>query len=212
MHVINHPRNDRGDPHDHTATSIVAASIAAALALVAAPAIVWSWPPQIVGGALQILGIVLALLGVASVQSWLAKTAIEARHGLDLLWARCRRSLVDRWARLRGRPVVHLRGASLAATSDIAATLTVERPRVDRAAVSDGEWLALLDDRVESLFGRIDQADRARGQDREDAGRRLEDQRNELRAEIRRETRQGWQLIVAGLAWSLIGTFVGMVG
>lgn len=178
--------------------------------------VVWSWPAQVVASGLQLLGIALTVLGVAVVRSWLqlaADKAIEAKHGLER-WSSLRREQLRRlWARLRKRPVVvHLRSVDLATTTEIAGTLTVQRSRVNRDTISDREWIALLDDRLESLYDRMDQAEQARGQDRDDNRHRIDAQRNELRAEIQHETRQGWELIVAGLGWSAIGTAIGIFG
>jgi len=78
--------------------------------------------------------------------------------------------------------------------------------------VSDRDWLTFLDDRVELIFELIDQAERNRGAQREDINERLAAQRHDLRGEIQRATREGWQLIVAGLAWSLAGTVIGIFG
>lgn len=188
-------------------------ALAAALAVVA---VVWSWPAQVVANALQLLGIALTALGVAVVRSWLELArdkAIDAKHGLDR-WSAIRREQLRRlWARLRKRPVlVHLHGLSVAQSSDAAVELTVQRRRVDRDTISDREWLAFLDNRGESILKLMDQAERNRSAERENLNRRLHAQRDQLRAEIRRETRQGWELIVAGLVWSAIGTAVGIFG
>lgn len=114
---------------------------------------------------------------------------------------------------MRGRPaVVHLQGLDAAASSEAAAVLTVHRRRVDRDTISDRQWLAFLDDRVEAIFELMDQAERNRGHERDDINRRIASQREELRAEIQRETRQGWELIVAGLLWSALGTAIGIFG
>jgi hypothetical protein len=45
--------------------------------------------------------------------------------------------------------------------------------------------------------------------DRERFARRLSDQRDELRREIVRETRNGWQLVAWGLAYTFVGVFLG---
>ena len=196
---------------------VVGGSVALAVAIAAA-AFARSWPTQAVANALQLLGIALTALGVAVVRSWLqlaADRATDAKHGLER-WAALRGDeLRRRWARLRKRrPVVSTVSLNLEATqtTDAALELTVDRPGVDRDTVSERDWLVFLDNRVNSLFELMDQAAHNRAADRDDVNRRLAAQRNELRAVIQRETRQGWQLIVAGLAWSAVGTAVGIFG
>lgn len=202
---------------DPLTTWLVGWSVALAVAL-AVLAVVLSWPMQAVGNGLQLLGIALTALGVAIVRSWLqiaADRATDAKHGLER-WAALRGDeLRRRWARLRKRrPVVSTVSLNLEATqtTDAALELTIDRPGVDRDTVSERDWLAFLDNRVNSLFELMDQAEHSRAADRDDVSRRLAAQRNELRAEIQRETRQGWQLIVAGLAWSAVGTAIGIGG
>jgi hypothetical protein len=175
-----------------------------------------SWPPKAVGGALQLLGILLTLLGVAVVRSSLelaVNKAIEAKQGLDRWWALSQEGLGNWWAHRRGRPAAMRRFAADALqTTDAAVATAVRRARVDRETVSDREWLIHLDDRLYNLHELVDRAERSRSAERDELDRRFIAQRDELRAEIQRETRQGWQLIVAGLAWSAAGTIVGIFG
>jgi hypothetical protein len=91
------------------------------------------------------------------------------------------------------------------------ATLKVEvqRHRVDRDTISDRDWLAYLDDRLASVFDLMDTAEKRRYEEREEFGRRLGVQRDELRAEIRRETRNGWQLVAWGLGYTFVGVVIG---
>jgi membrane protein implicated in regulation of membrane protease activity len=81
-------------------------SMAAALALGAA-AVLWSWPLQVVAGALQLLGLILALRGLAVVRSWLERAvdqANEAKEGFGRWWALRRERLRSAAARsLPGR-------------------------------------------------------------------------------------------------------------
>ena len=178
-------------------------------------ALALSWPAEVLGNALQLLGTFMALLGVDIVWSGAqvaSDKAIEAKQGLSRWYALRRGQLLQRWARLRKRPVTFHRGAfDAVAVSDAVAEVTVRRRRVNRETVSDREWLAFLDERVESIFELMDQAEKNRSAEREDVNRRLAIQRDELRAEIRRETRQGWQLIVTGLVWSVIGIAIAIV-
>jgi hypothetical protein len=191
---------------------VVAVSIAAVV-LAAVEAV----SAKVAGGALQLLGIGLTVLGVAVVRSWLeraADKAVEAKYGLDRWWALRRTQVKDWWARRRGRPVAHSvnLSAHLSASGSLSATVTAQRRRVDRETVSDREWLAFLDDRVESVFEFMDQAERNRSTERDEVNRQLAAHRDEIRAEMLRETRQGWELIVAGLVCSAVGTAVGMAG
>jgi len=86
-------------------------------------------------------------------------------------------------------------------------TVEIQRHRVDRNTISDRDWLAHLDDRLDSVFDLLDAAEKRRSEERQEFARRLSVQRDELRAEIVRETRNGWQLV----AWGLFYTFIGAV-
>jgi hypothetical protein len=55
----------------------------------------------------------------------------------------------------------------------------------------------------------MDTAEKRRYEEREEFGRRLGVQRDELRAEIRRETRNGWQLVAWGLGYTFVGVVIG---
>ena len=148
-------------------------------------------------------------------RSWLqiaADTAIDAKRGLERWWAIRRQQLRMWWIRRRGRTTPAYISGTASATSSAHATLTVQRQRVDRETVSDREWLASLDDRVEAIFELMDHGERNRTAEHEDVNRRLAVQRAELRAEIGRQTRQGWELILAGLAWLALGTGLGILG
>jgi len=173
--------------------------------------ILCSWRLQIVAGGLQLLGILLTALGVAVVWSWLeraADKAIETKDALDRRWALRRERLRNWWAHRRGRPAVMHRAAfDSFQVSDAATTSMVGRARVNRETVSDRQWLVHLDDRLYALHDLVDQAERRRSAELD---LRLTAQQDELRAEIRRETRQGWELIVVGLFWSATGTGLGI--
>jgi hypothetical protein len=151
----------------------------------------------------------LSLLGVAVVRAWLERTAdaaTEAKRGVARWWALRRDQLRRWWARLRGRPVaVNLTATDLAFGSD-SASVTVTRGRANRATITDRDWLALLDDQVESLLRRLDEETAARLADRQEWDERIAAYRDEMREEILKATRQGWELIVVGLICSLIGT------
>ncbi|GEM_PF-4077883 len=164
---------------------------------------------------LQLLGIGCTAGGVVAVRDWFASTA-DAAAGLTRGVARSVALRTDRlgrwWGRRRGRPVVVGLSGSATATSSASGTATVIRHRVDRAAVSDREWLADLDDRLAALQVRCEEAALARTAEHRDGEDRRRNQREELRGEILAGTRQGWQLILVGLACSALGTVVGAIG
>jgi hypothetical protein len=116
------------------------------------------------------------------------------------------------WARLthRPRPAI-IRAASAQARAGASASLTAEvtHHRVDRNTISDRDWLVYLDDRLESAFDLLDNAEQRRYKERQGLDRRLGIQRDELRAEIVRETRNGWQLVAWGLGYTFIGVVLG---
>jgi hypothetical protein len=95
------------------------------------------------------------------------------------------------------------------ATAGANVKVEVQRPRVDRNTISDRDWLAYLDDHLASVFELLDATEKRRSGDREEFARRLGIQRHELRAEIVRETRNGWQLVAWGLGYTFIGAALG---
>jgi hypothetical protein len=195
---------------DRLATWLVSGSLALALALAVA-AVVWSWPPRALANGLQLVGIALTALGVAVVRSWLqlaADRAVDAKHGVARWAAQCREQL-----RRRGRPVT-IAGSGTATLASLSATGTgeVASGRVDRDAIFDRAWLAHLDDQVAGLWAHTRRAEENRAADRKELEECLAADHERLRGEIVRATHQGWELIVAGLAWSAVGTAVGIFG
>lgn len=98
-------------------------------------------------------------------------------------------------------------GTSASASANISAEVT--HHRVDRDIISDRDWLTYLDDRLESVFELMDKAERRRYEERQAIFHRIGVQRDELRAEIRRGTRNGWQLVAWGLGYTFIGVVLG---
>jgi hypothetical protein len=196
--------------------SVLAGSTGAAAAFVVF-ALAWTWPLQTVAAGLQALGVLLSLLGVGVVRGWIARThraavnALVATKGwIQRSWAR-RRGQLRHWsARKRGKttPAI-IKAGTVSGSGGMAGTVTTGHARVNRDAVTDREWLAWLDDRIELIFQRLDQGDKVRETVHEDLIRRLGRHRDELRAEIDHATQQGWELIVSGLAYSAIGTVLG---
>lgn len=183
--------------------------------VIAAVVVVYSWNLQVLAGTLQVLGIALAAFGLAVVRSSLelvGEKAIAAKHGLDRLWALRRERLRNWWGRVRKRPVVVHVPPGVATFSGVSPQVVINWSPVDRNAISDRDWLAFLDNQVEALFNRMGKAEQAHSADQGHLRSELAAQRDELRAEIQRETRQGWQLIVAGLIWSAAGAVVGIFG
>jgi hypothetical protein len=165
---------------------------------------------------LQVFGISLTLLGLVVVRSWLESATGVAGRGLRRWWRlrreglRRRRADLGRWrVRRRGRPAGVPLSMSAGGTSSATATVTASRPRVDRATVSDRDWLAYLDDHVEALHVRSTEAATARAADRAELADRIAAQRQQLRDEMLRSTRDGWQLIAAGLVLSAVGIVLG---
>jgi hypothetical protein len=141
-----------------------------------------------------------------------ADKATTAKQGIARWSAIRREQLYHWWLRRRGHPVTIHRRAPGGATAHGGITATGVRGGVDRDTISDRKWLAHLDSQVSDLWAHMTRAEEQRAADRVELEQRLHAQRNELRGEIKRETRQGWQLILAGLAWSAAGTVVGIVG
>jgi hypothetical protein len=183
-----------------------------------------SLPLKAVSTGYQVIGALLALLGVAVIGDLLQRAAalVEAavalrRHRASRRlrsWAeRLQIAIRSRVARLLGQPppVVH-KTASDTATIGASATLGWQirpRERVDRDPISDRDWLTYLDDEVDSLATLMSAEQRARHEQREQYQGRLRDQADELRREIFRASRTGWPLVVGGLAFSLVGALLG---
>lgn len=94
--------------------------------------------------------------------------------------------------------------------TDAAVATEVQRSRVDREDVSERDWLAHLDDR---LYWLLDTLDAERRQDEEARAalrRQIAEQGDTLRGEIEETTRQGWQLIVAGLVLQALGAVLAL--
>ena len=197
---------------DRLTTAVFGGSVALGLAIVVAAG-VCSWPLQTVAGALQVLGIALAAFGLDVVRTSLqraADTAIAAKHGVAR-WAAQRREQLHRWwLRRRGRPVTIAMSGTATATVSASGTAEVVRGRVDRDAISDRAWLAHLDDQVAGLWAHTTRAEENRAANRKELEECLVADHERLRGEIVRATRQGWELVVAGLIYSAIGTLVGM--
>jgi len=188
----------------------------AALAGVAVGVEIWSWSLESIATTLQLVGIVLSLVGVGVIRGWLfelaSRTALQAaraRRALSDQWALRREQLRLRWARLRGRAVPANLSGSAHGSSSVSANLTVARARINRDAASNREWLAWLDNRVEMIFVRLDQEEKARDAMHVDLVQRLASQREVIRAEIEDATHRGWELVVSGLACSAAGTVLG---
>ena len=174
---------------------------------------------QSVAAIYQAVGVLLTALGLAAIgdrirraRDTTAAAIAKTRSGLGTWSAQRREQLALAWARLTRRPrSVTIRAASAQARVGGSATLSVEvkHHRVDRDTISDRDWLAYLDDRLESVFVLMDAAAKRNYDDREDFDRRLGIQRDELRDEIIRETRNGWQLVAWGLGYTFIGVVLG---
>ena len=198
---------------DRLTTWLVGGSLAVAGVLVVV-AIVWSWRLQIVAGGLQLLGIAMTALGVAVVWSLLelaVDKTLQAKRQLDRSLAAGRQRLRLWWLRRRGKTTpAHLAGSS-AGVSGGGATLSVGHPSVDRETISERDWLVFLNDQVDILRAELRAAQTRHSQELASRLAAQEDRlRSEMRDELRAATREGWELVLAGLAWLAIGTFLGM--
>ncbi len=173
----------------------------------------------------QFAGTVLALLGVGVITDHVQRAAARVevmtvaimRHAAAAR-RRVRAELRRRWAmlvrrisRLRGRATPAYMSATSAATSDTAGSLGVTknyRPRPDPVSTSEREWLARLDADVVGLIESVDRINVARGRESEEVQQRLHAQAIERRAEITNAVRSGWQLVVAGLVLTGVGSLL----
>jgi hypothetical protein len=194
--------NEATENRDRLTTWVVGGSVPVAGALVVV-AIVWSWRLQIVASGLQLLGILMTALGVAVVWSQVelaADKAIDAKHGLGRWYASSRHKARGWLARRRGRPSPTMRVGTTWQSSYAIHDDLVRRPPPETLE-DERARLEFLDAELDDVYARINAIQRDIG-----------GQGEQLRVEIRRETRQGWQLIVAGLWWSAVGTAIGIGG
>ncbi len=160
--------------------------------------------------ALQLAGIALLLLGVAEVRSWLDRTADASRAVKRSLAQRLNLQLENvrhRYATLRGRPFHATRHVSDAINIGEGVTVTVGRAGPHPEGLSDHERLDRVETRVYGVQLQVDKLQ----EDRADDARRLVQQRDQLRAELREATSAGWQFITVGLAASAVGIAIGAI-
>jgi hypothetical protein len=173
----------------------------------------WSLPLKVTGGGLQLLGIMLAGLGVNVVRSWLTQlpeTAKQLTEAAKDKFAELLDGIAELWtvaSTTFGGPVIITRGETEGdeaegdeeiSDHDLLVALTQEVNRVRHNVESVRHDVENLSDRLK--------AERILWE------HELLTQREQLQATMTAATRQGWQLILAGLAFSAVGTFVGMFG
>lgn len=177
--------------------------------------VAWSWPSlQVLAGSLQLLGILMTALGVAAVWSLLellADEASDAKRSIARSWAATRQRVWLWWLRRRGKTTPAYIVGSSAGVSGGGAILTVGHPSVDRDTISDRDWLVFLNDQLDLLREDLRTAQKRHS---EELAERLAAEQDRLRTQMRHElqkaTRQGWELVLAGLFWLAVGTIVGM--
>jgi hypothetical protein len=158
--------------------------------------------------ALQVIGIFLLLLGVAAVRSWIERTTNASQQVRRNLRQRLalRVETVRHWyATRRGRPFHVERHASDSISISDSVSVSMSRGRPDPEGLSDREWLTHVEQRVWGVQLQVDQL----AKDRADDQRKLDEQRDQLRAEIREATQEGWRFITVGLVVSAIGIVLG---
>jgi hypothetical protein len=172
-----------------------------------------------VAGIYQGVGVAFTFLGLAAIGDRVRRvkeTAVvrvaKTRSGIGAWSARRRHQLAVVWALLTHKPrpaIIHAVTATARASASANLSVEVTHHRVDRNTISDRDWLAYLDDRLDSAFELMDKAEKRRYEERQEIFRQIGVQRDELRAEIRRETRNGWQLVAWGLGYTFIGVVLG---
>lgn len=176
------------------------------------------WHFQIVAAIFQGLGVAFTALGIAAIgdrvrraRGWAAAKMAETRSIFRAWAARRREELARLWARVTHKPQPQvIRPAGIGSMGGVGTpTVSGQRNRVDRDTISARDWLARLDDDVETLFRLLADAEKRRSDELQVVYSRIGVQREQLRAEIIRETRNGWQLVAWGLLYTLIGVVVG---
>ena len=176
------------------------------------------WSTKAISAGYQVIGSLLALLGVAVIADLLEAAAARTARAWHVarpkvgIWVRDRREQLQRlWARIMRRPapvIVRAGGAHMTASVSLSGTAEVIHHRVDRDTISERDWLIHLDDKVAAIHEFVRGAEQRRGQELTEIDRRLGLQENALRAEIAEARRAGWQLVAGGLLCSLVGAFL----
>lgn len=170
---------------------------------------------QTVAAIYQGVGVALTALGLAAIGDRVqharkaTAAAVAKAQSRVVAWSAERFAAV--WSRLTGKPrTLKVQASSqVRAIGSLGISAEVHHGQVDRDTISDRDWLIFLDNRLTSVLERLDATEKRRNEDREAFARRLGIQRDELRAEIVRETRNGWQLVAWGLGYTFIGVALG---
>lgn len=182
--------------------------------LLLASLVVLEWPLDKVGDALQFLGLCVAALGVPVVPPGLARAERSAAAAARKIRAWVKAKVAQarrRWNRMRGSTNVVAMSGRATATGSGSVTATVIRGKVDRSTVGNREWLAFLNNEVDSLWATLRQLQESSGAEREHLDARLVEQRRELQAHTLAVTRGGWQYILAGAACTALGIGLSLV-
>lgn len=195
------------DRSDRLTTWLVGGSLVVALAFVLV-AYAYSWPLKVAGGGLQVLGIMLAGLGVNVVRSWL-KVLAEKTKAL----AEKAKDLAETTRRVLTQVVESLRLAGITRPhGDAHGVIDASQLGEDDEHTPEGAMLRDLNEAVDCLRRDLQTVISQLKAERIEWEERLVEQREQLGAGMETALRQGWPLILAGLAYSAIGTVVGMFG
>ncbi|MEW9267834.1 hypothetical protein AB1207_24100 [Kineococcus endophyticus] len=164
---------------------------------------------------LQILGLLTGAWGVHEVRHSLTGATTTSLAWIRAHARRARRSahrrLGEAWARLRGRPNVRTAQVQLSATATLSSTVTATvgpRP-IDPGAVSDREWLALLTEQFQGVYGHLNQLREQQTADRDLAARQVRDAVTGMEASQRADAHRGLAWIYASLVLTFAGTVLG---
>ncbi|WP_432498172.1 hypothetical protein [Kineococcus auxinigenes] len=164
---------------------------------------------------LQVLGLLAGAWGVHEVRQSLAGATsrsirwLRGRGGRVRLWTR--RSIEDTWARLRRRPVVRTANVQLSGTATLTSSFSIKvgpRP-IDPDTVTDREWLALLTEQLDGVYGHLNALRDQQGVDRQDAERRLRQSITGLDESQRADAHRGLAWIYVSLVLTFAGTVLG---
>jgi len=164
---------------------------------------------------LQVVGLVLGAWGVHEVRQSLTGATSRTKAWMKARVQQARRwlcqSLADAWNRLRRRPITRTVSANLTATAHLSgtATITVGPRPIDPDAVTDREWLALLTEQFQGVYGHINTLRDQQAVDREVAAQQVQSAVSGLDASQRADAHRGLSWVYAGLIFTLIGTVLG---
>ena len=184
---------------------------------VAVLALVLGWPASTMGNVFQLIGLMIAGLGVPILSPALGRVELHAgtaKVAVARWMVTTRATLKRRLARLfRRRKDANISAPAVVGTTSGtgggALALTV---RDNPAKVPERELLVRHDREIVELRGQVDALERTQAKDRAATGHAIDALRTELQEHVLSITREGWHYIVGGASVTAVGIVVALFG